>query len=242
MLDTDFYLDGVSARSKGIYCGSPVSFSAAVPRISPIQIAGRSGDLLQDDGGYYNISAKVDCFTMATRTGSTAMTDMKEVAGFLFSTRGYRRLTTYEDPDHYWLAYIKNAAEIAPRLNFLNPFNIEWECKPYAYLTGHDEKISVPASEDITVENPTAFEAYPLFYITGDEGATIGTGNGYIQLTSAVTNMIYDAETERAYTGAGSSYNSTISANGVPYFSVGTNALRVEGATVQYIPRWREIL
>ena len=60
MLDTDFFLDGVSARSKGIYCGSPVSFSAAVPRISAVQIPGRSGDLLQDDGGYYNISAKVD--------------------------------------------------------------------------------------------------------------------------------------------------------------------------------------
>jgi phage-related protein len=242
MLDTDFYLDGVSARSKGIYCGSPVSFSAAVPRISAVQIPGRSGDLLQDDGGYYNISATVDCFTMATRTGSTAMTDMKEVAGFLFSARGYRRLTTYEDPDHYWLAYIKNAAEIAPRLNFLNPFNVEWECKPYAYLTGYDEKITAPTDEAVTVENPTIFKAYPIYYIDGETGATIGTNNGYIQLTTGTGGLIYDTETERAYGVGGGSLDDHIATSGVPFFNGGSNRLLVENATVQYIPRWREIL
>lgn len=242
MLDTDFSLDGVSAKNVGIICGKPVSFTAAVPRITNVQIAGRSGDLQLDEGGFHNRTGEVPCYVLPKAAGRniTAMQEMSAVNGFLFGeNRGYRRLITAEDADHYWLASVKEAGAIDTRLNLLNPFNIVFDCKPYRYLTGYDEKITVDGTE--TVSNPTAYYAYPLLYITGSADATIGFYEGYITLVSAVNGLVYDAELDRAYTGAGSSYDNAIQTSGAIRFAPGTSEIEATGATVQYIPRFREI-
>lgn len=242
MLNTDFYLDGVSAKSRGIHSGKPITFSPAVPKINAIQIPGRSGDLQIDEGGYYNRSASVPCYTLTV--DNTAMQDMRGAAAWLLSQRGYRKLQTAEDDAHYWYASIKNTAEIAPRLNLLNPFTIEWDCKPYAYLTGYDEKTTITASGD-TVENPTYFDAFPILYITGNEGGYISFPNGGITLTDDVqTEIAIDCEAQRAYDPfTGASRDMFISATEFPYFHGGTNAITFSGITsLKYIPRFREIL
>lgn len=242
MLDTNFFLDGVSAKTKGIYSGKPVSFSPAVPKIKSVQIPGKSGDLQIDEGGYYNRTATVPCFTLTTT--STAMVDMKTAAAWLLSSRGYRKLQTKEDTTHFWYASIKNTAEIAPRLNLLNPFTIEWDCKPYAYLTGYDEKITIAASGNVVV-NPTFFEAYPILYVIGSANGQIAFPNGGITLTGAVsTEIAIDCEAQRAYDPlTGTSKDNLISATEFPYFVGGNNAVTFSGITsLKYIPRFREIL
>lgn len=246
MLDTDFYLDGISAKSKGIFSGAPISFSAAVPKTKAVQIHGRSGDLMLDEGGFYNREASTTAYVLPKALGQniTVVEAMRVAAGFLFAEyRGYRKLITAEDDDHYWLAQVKNAAEIAPRLNLLNPFSITFDCQPYAYLTGYDVK-TVVASGDV-VNNPTLYNAYPILYITsGTAGGEIAFPNGGIEIVDDIsTEIAIDCEAERAYdplTGANRNY--LISATEFPFFNAGNNAITITDAVVKYIPRFREIL
>lgn len=245
MLDTDFYLDGASAKSKGIFCGAPISFSAVVPKTKAVQIPGRSGDLMLDEGGFYNREASTTAYVLPKALGQniTAVEAMRVAAGFLFAEyRGYRKLITAEDGGHYWLAQVKNAAEIAPRLNLLNPFSITFDCQPYAYLTGYDEK-TVVASGDV-VNNPTLYSAYPILYITGTAGGEIAFPNGGIEIVDNIsTEIAIDCEAGRAYdplTGANRNY--LISSTEFPFFNAGNNAITMTDAVVKYIPRFREIL
>lgn len=245
MLDSDFYLDGVSAKSKGIFCGAPISFSAAVPKTKAVQIPGRSGDLMLDEGGFYNREGSTTAYVLPKALGQniTAVEAMSAAAGFLFAEyRGYRRLITAEDSGHYWLAQVKNAAEIAPRLNLLNPFSITFDCQPYRYLTGYDSKVTVAASGDV-VNNPTLYNAYPILYITGSTGGYISFPNGGITIVDTIsTEIAIDCEAGRAYdpiTGANRNY--LISSTEFPFFNAGNNAITFSNAVVKYIPRFREI-
>jgi phage-related protein len=57
------------------------------------------------------------------------------------SKKGYRRLETSDDPDHYWLARVENSPQIAMRLRTLAPFNIGFDCKPQRFLKSGENPV-----------------------------------------------------------------------------------------------------
>lgn len=239
MQELDFSLDGVWASTVGIYLCAPVTFSQAKPRVETISIAGRSGDLHISDGSYDNRTASVECFVL---DATNVTLEMKAVMKFLFSDTGYRKLQVSQDTDHYWYARISNAGEIEPRLNILNKFTIEFDCKPFKMVDGSETFVT-----ETQFINPTGFEAYPRFKVySASAGGTIAMVDGYITLTDSVVSsnpMYIDCEDGLAYYNGGTSANNKISCTQFPKFYVSNSAQTVSltNVTADVAPRWRTL-
>jgi phage-related protein len=164
MLNETFYLDGVDARSAGIYLQSPVSFSEAVPVVEAQTIPGRNGDILFYTGSYENRSGSASCFCLQKDVEKAVSSAGK----FLTEKRGYRRLETSNDPDHYWMARVENSPQIAMRLRTLAPFEIGFDCKPQRFLKSGESPVVFTSNGSMfngSIFNPYGQAALPLVVV-----------------------------------------------------------------------------
>lgn len=227
MQELDFALDGVWASTKGITLCRPVSFSAAVTKTQAINIPGRNGALHIDEGAYNVRSGTVDCYAL---TSSDVTDSMATIMSWLFGTEGYRKLEVSDDLNHYWQARIVNGGQIATRLAMLNPFSIEWECKPFRVVNGADTPIVVTALTELS--NPTGFNAYPLLYVTASGEGTISNSNGSITILDQGTFVI-DCEDMRCVTSGGDPADYMISSDAFPYLPPGTSGFTITGSITE---------
>ena len=170
MLNETFYLDGIDAKSAGIRLQAPIVFSEAVPISEAQTIPGRNGDLIWETGSYENRSGSASCFCLQKDVEKA----VSSAGRFLMGKKGYRRLETSDDPDHYWLARVDNSPQIAMRLRTLAPFEIGFDCKPQRFLKSGGNKV-------VFTENGSIFNHYmqvalPFIsvYYKGDCSLTIG--------------------------------------------------------------------
>lgn len=178
MHNETFYLDGVDARSVGIKLQSPVEFSDAVPVVDIQSIPGRNGDLVWDTGSYENRSGSASCFCLQKDVEKA----LSAAGRFLMSGKGYRRLETSDDPDHFWMARVENSPEIAMRLRTLAPFSIDFDCKPQRFLK--DGENTIVFTESGSLFNQYGQVALPLIAVYYKGNTTLIVGSATVELKS----------------------------------------------------------
>lgn len=236
MLNETFYLDGVDAFSVGIHLQKPVSFSEAVP-ISDVQtIPGRNGDLIFETGSYENRSGSASCFCLQEDVEKA----VSSAGRFLMGKKGYRRLETSDDPDHYWMARVENSPQIAMRLRTLAPFEIGFDCKPQRFLKSGENSISFDGNG--TIENVYGQNSMPLITVYGNGDGVLTIGNYTVSIESMDGVLYLDSETQNAYNNDGNQ-NAKINAPEFPVIEPGNNVVSFQGGitSIEIIPRWWEI-
>jgi phage-related protein len=237
MLNETFYLDGVDARSVGICLQRPIEFSEPVPVCEIESIPGRSGDLIFETGAFENRTGSASCFALnpcgVERT-------IRSINKYLFSKRGYRKLETSNDPDHYWLARVENGARIEQRMRVLAPFELSFDCKPQRFLRSGLSAIVV--SENIELNNMYGFPARPLIAVYGQGVGSLLIGEKQVTINYIDGVLYLDSETQNAYNNVGYQ-NSSISATEFPVIEPGKNEIYFSGAIdrIEIIPRWWEL-
>lgn len=104
-------------------------------------------------------------------------------------------------------------------------------------------EITLTYAEPFTIENPTLFDARPLFTVTNPAEGDVITVNGQaITFVDGYTGTVYiDCETMNAFSGA-ANLNSIIEATDFPVLVPGTNIVTWTGAgECTMTPRWWEI-
>lgn len=237
MQELDFTFGGLEASAHGIKLSSPVSFSAAVPKVQKISIPGKDGYLHINEGAYNARTGIAKCF--AVDISANVTTVMADVMAFLFATDGYKQLQTSDDLDHYWYARVNNAGEISARLSILNPFTIEFECKPFRYT--NDAETIIDVETGIELDNPTGFKAYPVLYVNSTGTGAIQNENGSIEVLNP-GNFIIDCEDWRCTSSTGESLDYLINSDHFLYLPIGLSTLFISGdLTVRIAPRWRTL-
>ena len=236
MPNETFYLDGIDARSYGIYLQKPVEFSEAVPVVEVQTIPGRNGDLIWETGSYENRSGSASCFCLQKDVEKA----VSSAGRFLMGKRGYRRLETSDDPDHYWLARVENSPQIAMRLRTLAPFDIGFDCKPQRFLK--DGENTVVFTESGSILNQYGQVALPLITLYGDGSGWLTIGKITISVTSLDGTLFLDSETQNAYNNAGNQ-NMNIIAPVFPVLPDGESLVSWGGniERVEIVPRWWEL-
>lgn len=103
--------------------------------------------------------------------------------------------------------------------------------------------ITLTYAEPFTIENPTQFEARPLFIITNpNQGDALSVSGKTITFVDGYTGTVFiDCETMNAYSGA-ANLNSIIQATDFPVLVPGTNIITWTGTGVcTMTPRWWEL-
>lgn len=244
MLNETFYIDGVDARSVGIRLQSPMEFSDPVPICEIESIPGRNGDLIFETGAFENRTGSASCYTLDV-CGRVDKA-IRDANRFLLSKRGYRRLETSDDPDHYWMARVENGARIEQRLRKLSPFELSFDCKPQRFVNSGKNAIRI--TEPTHIYNPYGFPALPLFVIYGEGSGTvrISCDSGFVdmEILNLDSILFLDSETQNAYNYSGYQ-NNNINAPEFPALNAGENRISWDWTgniqEVLITPRWWEL-
>lgn len=121
-----FYIDGESSADYGLLITGEAVWNAAAYDYEFVQIPGRSGDLVLDNGRFDNITVTYPC----------ALHDlgrMKDVRSWLMSKRGYHRVTDDYNPGEYRLGVVIGGLDVDPFKAMHGTFTVSFNCKPQRY-------------------------------------------------------------------------------------------------------------
>ena len=196
-------------------------------------IPGRNGDIIQDNGCYKNVERTYEVSFDAP--DEDFATYANAVSAWLHSTTGYARLEDSYEPNYYRMATYQESNIFENLYNQAGTATIVFECKPQRFLKTGDNIIAIQNS--LTIMNPTGFEAYPLFKVTGTSGVLTVNGNS-ITFSSIDNFVMLDCELQDAYK-ENINKNSTISGT-FPVLKSGSNTISWTGgiSSVTMKPRW----
>ena len=196
-------------------------------------IPGRNGDIIQDNGCYKNVERTYEVSFDAPNEDFA--TYANAVSAWLHSTTGYARLEDSYEPNYYRMATYQESNIFENLYNQAGTATIVFECKPQRFLKTGDNTITIQNS--LTIMNPTGFEAYPLFKVTGTSGVLTVNGNS-ITFSSIDGFVMLDCELQDAYKESVNK-NSTISGT-FPVLRSGSNTISWTGdiSSVTMKPRW----
>lgn len=121
-----FYIDGESSADYGLLITGEAVWNAAAYDYEFVQIPGRSGDLVLDNGRFENITVTYPC----------ALHDlgrMADVRSWLMSKRGYHRITDDYNPGEYRLGVVIDGLSVDPFKAMHGTFTVSFNCKPQRY-------------------------------------------------------------------------------------------------------------
>ena len=236
MLNETFYLDGIDSRSAGIQLQAPIEFSEAVPVVKAQTIPGRNGDLILETGSYENRSGSASCFCLQKDVEKA----VSSAGRFLMGKKGYRRLETSDDPDHYWMARVENSPQIAMRLRTLAPFEIGFDCKPQRFVKSGENAV-------VFTDNGSLFNQYgqialPFITLYGQGAGRLTIGDCVVDVKALDGTLYLDSDTQNAYNDSGNQ-NLNINAPVFPVFGDGEIHIAFSGGIerVEIVPRWWEL-
>ena len=237
MLKETFYLDGVDALSVGIHLQKPINFSDPVPVCEVESIPGRNGDLVYETGAFENRTGIASCYALLKESVELSIRTANK---FLLSKRGYRKLETSDDPEHYWMARVENGAGIEQRLRTLSTFELSFDCKPQRFVKSGLQKIKMTKSG--ALYNQYGFNALPIIIVYGNGDGVLSVGDKTIKILSMKDVIYLDSETQNAYNESGNQ-NKKIDAPVFPVLTDGENEIRWSGGVemVEIVPRWWEL-
>lgn len=226
-------IDGVSSEDFNIWISGGATFDSPKRDYETVQVPGRDGDLVFDNGRYENQSLKYPAFiTRDFKKNIDNFTD------FISSLRGYKRLEDTYHPDEYLMALFSDGVKVkTTAANLAGEFDITFNCKPQRWLKEGEKPITFTA--DGTIKNPTYQVAKPLLRVYGT--GTVKIGGVTITISSANVYTDIDCETMDAYKGAvNCNANIATSNDEFPTLGAGATGIVLGGSVTQVdiTPRW----
>lgn len=227
-----FVYGGKCSKDYGLYISGGGTFNAPERDVELVEVPGRNGSLVLDNGRFKNITVNYPAFIRHK---------FKDLSGaareWLLQTSGYVRLEDSYNPEYYRLARFGGPLDFDTRvLNRSGECTLAFDCKPQRYLL--EGEITIDASGSIQMFNPTPFPALPLIRVYGMSG-TLMVGDVIVRILDIPEYIDIDCELMNAYKGM-LNCNSKINAQRFPVLPVGQTGIAYEGniSHVQIKPRW----
>lgn len=235
----DFTFDGVKASDYNVQMQEPFTLAGAVfSAVYNKKLVGRNGNLVAWDKTYSNRKGTAKCYLLDMDANSK----MNAFLNDIFRNLGYRKLYVDSIPGVYLMALITAGPDTQIRNGILNPFQIQFSCKPQKFLISGDQEATYTSTG--VIHNPTAFPAKPLVTVYGSGSGTVRIGATTVKILSIKDQITLDCELMDAYRqvedGPRENKNSCISAPVFPALKAGSNAISWTGGItgVSIIPRW----
>jgi len=229
----EFIYAGVSCRDFGIWSNGHKTAKTPVRDVSKVEVPGRSGDLIIDNGRYKNTTQTYNCFA-----NRDFLKCFQRFRSFVLSKTGYQRLEDSYAPDEYRMAAVVDTfdPEIITRLRD-GSFTITFDCKPQRYLKVGENEYTF--TSDGFLVNPEFCDALPLIKVSGT--GTLSIGDSVITISSNPGTITIDSDIMDVYSGT-TNCNSCVafSNHEFPKLGPGVNGVEIgSGITsLLIVPRW----
>lgn len=177
-----FTFDGKSSLDYGVYLTGEGVFNAPERAVEMLEIPGRNGSFILDQGRFQNISVTYKA-GIVDYSETDFATRVSNVRNWLCSKVGYKRLEDDYNPNEYRMAAFVAGIEVDHADLQTGEFEITFDCKPQRWLTSGETAVSVTSGDTIT--NPTLFASEPLLQVNGSgelsiNGEKVNVGAGEI--------------------------------------------------------------
>lgn len=232
-----FYFNGQASGDFGAYIGGQRSFNAPARDVTEISIPGRNGDLVRDNGRFFNTIVTYNLVLMQTTPYY-----LGRIKEWLCSPAGeYKRLS-----DDYIIGMYRGARLVGgidwemAAYNNAAKTQVVFDCLPQKWLDEGDTDLELTQSG--TIINPTSFDAEPVMSIYApSSGGTIRINGKSVTLTSCSTYTTINSRAKECYKGS-TNKNDTVQLEDYkfPVLVPGNNSIEfVSGVTKVLIrPRW----
>lgn len=224
----------------GLYISGHGTFNSPERDITKVEVPGKSGDLIFDNGRFKNITITyIDSFILQNDLDEFAFAKkMRELASFIKSNPGYHRLEDTYHPDEYRMASC--ITSIDPEVYNLvsGVFDLEFDCKPQRFLKSGEKPVEFTANGQLL--NPTTLISKPLIRVYGY--GTLGVGEETITITQHSQSYIdIDCDMMNCYCGTVNCNGYvTLSSDEFPVLVPGPNGINFSSNIVKVVitPRW----
>ncbi len=223
-----FTLDGISSADYNTFIATSNMFNSPERDVEEVEIPGRNGNLIFDNGRFKNFMASINCYIP-----HGMKTNVDALRGWLLSVPGYRRYEDSMHPGYYWMARYAGGFELETSDRAGAAMTLTFDCKPQRFIQAGDVTETWP--QHSTVYNPTHFNALPLIRVYGIGNFTL---NGVTMNVSYNDGqwLTIDCETQNAYRGT-TNCNNLITYD-FPILSPGENALTHNFHIFEMTPRF----
>jgi len=225
--------DGKRSCDFGLHISGSGVFNAPERDVEIIEIPGRNGNLVLDNGRYRNITVSYPAYI--SREFPRYAAAARE---WLCSRSGYFRLEDTYNPEYFRLARFAGPIDFETRfLNWGAETNLYFDCKPQRFLKSGEQAISF--SSNTTIWNPTNQDALPIINVYGSGECWLIVGTGQIVISDVNEYVTLDCDLQDAYKGD-ASQNENVSLNEFPVLHPGASTIYPgRGVTkIEVIPRW----
>lgn len=231
-LEHKIWFDGVCSTDLDVVVSGEKCFTAAERDVTLIDVPGRSGSLVIDNGRYKNCTIQYPAFCR------DFINQASSIRTWLTRNTGYCRLQDSYDPDCFRLARCVGPIEFSPGfLNRTATFEMLFDCKPQRYYLDGENAVRLSVSGRI--RNRTSFPALPLVTVSGSGEGSLTIGERTVTILSLDGSLTLDSDTKNAYKGT-ENKNSAIRAAEFPVLNPGENEISWTGGVtgVEIMPRW----
>lgn len=223
--------DGVSLKDFGVYINGSGTFNAPARSREIVNIPGRNGALMIDNGRYENTDVVYHAFVY-----KNFASNIEGLRNLLLSRTSYKTLKDTYHPAEYRLGIYKGDfnADVVEWLQ-AGEFDLTFDCKPQRFLESGEEVVEFTLASN-TILNPTSQIAKPLLRVYGT--GTFSVNGNQMTISSADVYTDIDCDLMDAFKGL-TNCNGNIS--GVfPELIPGENTVSiVSGITkIEITPRW----
>lgn len=157
--------DGINSLDYGVYITGEAVYNTPERDVESIEIPGRSGDYLQDNGRWKNIEVTYKAGVFGDDQSEFA-SKIRNFRNALASRIGYKRITDTYNPNEYRLGAFVKPVEVEPKsMSRTGEFDIIFNCKPQRWLTSGEDETTVETGDVVT--NPTLNNSSPLLMVEG---------------------------------------------------------------------------
>lgn len=232
-------LDGTPTSDFGLYISGTGTYNAPERDVTVLEIPGRNGNLVYDNGCYRNIDIEYPAFIIKDFDENAA-----GLRQWLLGHSGnYFRMSDTYHPDEFRMARASGSIEFEIRdLHRSGETTLVFDCKPQRFLTSGETVVSIAASGTV-ISNPTQFDARPLIRVYGT--GTVSVGNSIFTIAAALGAYTdIDSELMEAYyLTASNNQNVIFQNNDFPVLHPGENVITWSGSItrIDITPRWWQL-
>lgn len=139
--DRYFVYNGKNSLDFGIHVYDPQILNTPQKRREIIEVPGRNGDIIIEDGSYENVTVTFkNCFII-----NDFAENFKAFKDFMCSQKGYKRLEISWLPDEYRMAMFEgNVTPVIKDFDGFGKFDVTFNCKPQRFLKSGEIPVEIP--------------------------------------------------------------------------------------------------